>query len=91
MLYCVCTGRLTESRRQVTGAHDTAVETVLLLRQVVSTARFSSIEQLLAMLRSVGTRLIAAQPKGALVPPLSHIAPDTFRMQRSPWGTWFVA
>ncbi|CAE6516954.1 unnamed protein product [Rhizoctonia solani] len=50
-------------RRQVSGAHDTAVETVLLLRQVVSTARFSSIEQLLAMLRSVGKRLIAAQPK----------------------------
>ncbi|KAG8693486.1 GCD complex subunit gcd7 [Ceratobasidium sp. 394] len=50
-------------RRQVTGAHDTAVETVLLLRQVVSTARFSSLAQLLAMLRSVGTRLVAAQPK----------------------------
>ncbi|CAE7089771.1 unnamed protein product, partial [Rhizoctonia solani] len=50
-------------RRQVSGAHDTAVETVLLLRQVVSTARFSSIEQLLSMLRSVGTRLVAAQPK----------------------------
>ncbi|CAE6488759.1 unnamed protein product [Rhizoctonia solani] len=50
-------------RRQITGAHDTAVETVLLLRQVVSTARFSSIEQLLSMLRSVGTRLVAAQPK----------------------------
>ncbi|KAJ1309593.1 hypothetical protein OPQ81_006366 [Rhizoctonia solani] len=50
-------------RRQVTGAHDTAVETVLLLRQVVSTARFSSIDQLLAMIRGVGTRLVAAQPK----------------------------
>ncbi|ELU44960.1 IF-2B domain-containing protein [Rhizoctonia solani AG-1 IA] len=50
-------------RRQITGAHDTAVETVLLLRQVVSTARFSSIDQLLDMIRSVGTRLVAAQPK----------------------------
>ncbi|KAF8759046.1 nagb rpia CoA transferase-like protein [Rhizoctonia solani] len=39
------------------------LETVLLLRQVVSTARFSSIDQLLDMIRSVGTRLVAAQPK----------------------------
>ncbi|KAG9123776.1 GCD complex subunit gcd7 [Ceratobasidium sp. 392] len=50
-------------RRQITGAHDTAVETVLLLRQVVSTARFSSLAQLLNMLRSVGKRLVDAQPK----------------------------
>lgn len=52
--------------RQVVGSRETALETVLVLRQVVSKARFSNIDQLIALIRSVGRRLVEAQPKGAL-------------------------
>jgi translation initiation factor eIF-2B subunit beta len=39
---------------------------VLVLRQVVSRARFSNIDQLVAIIKSVGRKLVDAQPKGAL-------------------------
>ena len=50
--------------RQVKGSREAALETVLLLRQVVASARFSSIEQLLGIVKGVGRRLVEAQPKG---------------------------
>ncbi|TCD66190.1 GCD complex subunit gcd7 [Steccherinum ochraceum] len=50
-------------RRQVVGSRDAALETVLVLRQVVSRAKFSNIDQLVAIIRSVGKRLVEAQPK----------------------------
>jgi translation initiation factor eIF-2B subunit beta len=50
-------------RRQVVGSRPAALETLLLLRQVVSKARFSNIEQLVDIIRSVGRRLVQAQPK----------------------------
>ncbi|KAH9928477.1 eukaryotic translation initiation factor 2B beta subunit [Epithele typhae] len=50
-------------RRQVVGSRGAALETVLVLRQVVSKARFSNIQQLIAIIREVGRRLVAAQPK----------------------------
>lgn len=50
--------------RQVIGSRQTALETVLLLRQVVASAKFNSIEQLIGMVKGVGKRLIEAQPKG---------------------------
>ncbi|KAI0710457.1 eukaryotic translation initiation factor 2B beta subunit [Cerioporus squamosus] len=50
-------------RRQVVGSREAALETVLVLRQVVSKARFSNIQQLIAIIREVGRRLAAAQPK----------------------------
>ncbi|KAI6109708.1 hypothetical protein F5141DRAFT_1004476 [Pisolithus sp. B1] len=51
-------------RRQVVGSQQTALETVLVLRQVVSKARFSNIDQLVDVIRSVGRKLVEAQPKG---------------------------
>ncbi|KAI6150672.1 hypothetical protein BKA82DRAFT_993017 [Pisolithus tinctorius] len=50
-------------RRQVVGSRETALETVLVLRQVVSKARFSNIDQLVDTIRSVGRKLVEAQPK----------------------------
>ncbi|KAJ3989177.1 hypothetical protein F5890DRAFT_1549814 [Lentinula detonsa] len=50
-------------RRQLVGSRATALETLLVLRQVVSKARFSNIDQLVNIIRSVGRRLVDAQPK----------------------------
>ncbi|KAG7092699.1 hypothetical protein E1B28_009030 [Marasmius oreades] len=50
-------------RKQVVGSRATALETLLVLRQVVSKARFSNIDQLVEIIRSVGRRLVDAQPK----------------------------
>lgn len=49
---------------QVVGSRETALETILVLRQVVSKARFSNIDQLVEIIRSVGRKLVDAQPKG---------------------------
>ena len=46
------------------GSRATALETLLVLRQVVSKARFSNMEQLVEIIRHVGRRLVEAQPKG---------------------------
>ncbi|KAG8934596.1 GCD complex subunit gcd7 [Tulasnella sp. 418] len=54
-------------RRQVAGAHQTASETVLVLRSVISSAKFSSLEQLVSIIKSVGRVLVDAQPKGESV------------------------
>ena len=51
-------------RRQVIGSRTAALETVLVLRQVVSKARFSNIDQLVGLIRDVGRRLAEVQPKG---------------------------
>ncbi|KAI0332610.1 eukaryotic translation initiation factor 2B beta subunit [Cubamyces sp. BRFM 1775] len=50
-------------RRQVVGSREAALETALVLRQVVSKARFSNIQQLITVIREVGRRLAEAQPK----------------------------
>ncbi|KAF8447853.1 hypothetical protein L210DRAFT_3715759 [Boletus edulis BED1] len=50
-------------RRQIVGSRETALETVLVLRQVISKARFSNIDQLVETIRSVGRKLVDAQPK----------------------------
>jgi len=50
-------------RRQVVGSRETALETALVLRQIVSKARFQNITQLVEIIRSVGRKLIEAQPK----------------------------
>jgi translation initiation factor eIF-2B subunit beta len=52
-------------RRQIVGSRQAALETVLVLRQVISKARFSNFDQLVEMIRSVGRRLVEAQPKGS--------------------------
>ncbi|KAI0819080.1 eukaryotic translation initiation factor 2B beta subunit [Irpex lacteus] len=50
-------------RRQVVGSREAALETVKVLRQVVSRAKFSNIDQLVTLIRSIGKRLVEAQPK----------------------------
>ncbi|KAJ3762694.1 hypothetical protein FB446DRAFT_646428 [Lentinula raphanica] len=50
-------------RRQLVGSRAAALETLLVLRQVVSKARFSNIDQLVNIIRAVGRRLVEAQPK----------------------------
>jgi translation initiation factor eIF-2B subunit beta len=40
------------------------LETVLVLRQVITKARFSTIEELIELIKSVGRKLVEAQPKG---------------------------
>ena len=50
--------------RQIVGSRATALETLLVLRQVISKARFSNFEQLVEIVRDVGRRLVDAQPKG---------------------------
>lgn len=53
--------------RQVVGSREAALETVRVLRQVVSKAKFSNIDQLVSLIHAVGRRLVEAQPKGALL------------------------
>ena len=55
---------LTTHIRQIVGSRRAALETLLVLRQVVSKARFSNIEQLVEIIHSAGRRLVDAQPKG---------------------------
>ncbi|TIB07456.1 hypothetical protein E3P89_03829 [Wallemia ichthyophaga] len=50
-------------RRKIVGSNQTALETALLLRLVVSNAKFSSIEELLAIVEAVGQSLLDSQPK----------------------------
>ncbi|KAL1939139.1 hypothetical protein VTO73DRAFT_10180 [Trametes versicolor] len=50
-------------RRQVVGSREAALETAIVLRQVVSKARFTNIQQLITIIREVGRRLAEAQPK----------------------------
>jgi translation initiation factor eIF-2B subunit beta len=60
------------NHRQVIGSREAALETVLLLRQVVSKARFSNIDQLVEIIQSVGRILVEAQPKGARLHNMSY-------------------
>lgn len=59
--------------RQLIGSREVALEVVRLLREVVTGARFTSIEQLLQHLRQIGDKLQRAGPKGewGMIGPLS--------------------
>jgi translation initiation factor eIF-2B subunit beta len=46
------------------GSRVAALETVLVVRQVVTKAKFSNINQLIDIIRTVGRKLVEAQPKG---------------------------
>jgi len=50
-------------RRQLVGARLTALKTVHVLRQVIATAQFSSIGELIDLLKAAGRQLQNAQPK----------------------------
>ena len=57
---------LTTRVRQIVGSRRAALETLFVLRQVVSKARFSNIDQLVEVIHSAGRRLVEAQPKGEI-------------------------
>jgi hypothetical protein len=50
--------------REISSSRHAALETAQLLYRFVGAAKFASIEQLIGMIKDVGTRLIAANPKG---------------------------
>lgn len=57
------------SSRQVCGSRQAALETLFVLQKVVSEAHFSHIDELLDLVKSIGARLVRAQPKGAKTTP----------------------
>ncbi|KAJ9090932.1 hypothetical protein QFC19_009358 [Naganishia cerealis] len=50
-------------RREISSSRHAALETAQLLYRFVGAAKFASIEQLIGMIKAVGSRLIAANPK----------------------------
>jgi len=52
--------------RQIKGGRETALKTLLVLQRVVGEARYTQIEELLEIVKSVGSRLVEAQPKGTV-------------------------
>jgi translation initiation factor 2B subunit (eIF-2B alpha/beta/delta family) len=50
--------------RQIVGSYEVAKETAIILRQVVSTTRWSDASVLVQIITDLGRRLVAAQPKG---------------------------
>ncbi|KAJ9123371.1 hypothetical protein QFC22_001570 [Naganishia vaughanmartiniae] len=50
-------------RREITSSRHAAQETAQLLYRFVGAAKFASIEQLIGMIKTVGSRLVAANPK----------------------------
>ncbi|KAJ7582979.1 eukaryotic translation initiation factor 2B beta subunit [Mycena floridula] len=75
-------------RRQIVGSRATAIETILVLRQVLSKARFSNIEQLVDIIRGVGRKLSEAQPKensvGNTVRKVLHHLREEYSSSQSP-------
>jgi translation initiation factor 2B subunit (eIF-2B alpha/beta/delta family) len=53
--------------RQVVGSYEVAKETAIILRQAVSTTRWYNVDLLIEFITDLGSRLVAAQPKGNLV------------------------
>lgn len=51
-------------RNQIPSGFQIALETALLLRQMVSAARWSDINQLITQIQKWGSKLIEAQPRG---------------------------
>ncbi|EEB06533.1 translation initiation factor eIF2B beta subunit [Schizosaccharomyces japonicus yFS275] len=49
-------------RRQVKGAFPVAVESALVMRQVISQTRWSTVDQLLQIVHTIGNKLVKAQP-----------------------------
>lgn len=50
--------------RKVQGPFAVAVETALVMRQVISQTRWSTVDQLIDTVRAVGSTLVKAQPTG---------------------------
>lgn len=65
MLQIPCSPRATI--RQVVGSRQAALETALVLRQVISKERFHNLGQLVDIIRHVGKKLVEAQPKGLTI------------------------
>ncbi|RUS28302.1 translation initiation factor eIF-2B beta subunit [Jimgerdemannia flammicorona] len=70
-------------RRQIIGSYEVAKETAQILRQAVSTTRWSQASTLLSVIKDVGRRLVAAQPReqavGNIVRRVLKIIRETIR------------
>ncbi|KAL1920911.1 uncharacterized protein VTP21DRAFT_11546 [Calcarisporiella thermophila] len=50
-------------RRQIVGSFNVAIETAMLMRKVVSQSRWNRVNQIIAIVKDVGIRLMEAQPR----------------------------
>jgi translation initiation factor eIF-2B subunit beta len=57
----------TRLNREISSSRHAALETAQLLYRFVGAAKFASIEQLIGMIKEMGMRLVAANPKGEFV------------------------
>jgi translation initiation factor 2B subunit (eIF-2B alpha/beta/delta family) len=60
--------RISSPTREISSSRHAALETAQLLYRFVGAAKFASIEQLIGMIKDVGARLVAANPKGESSP-----------------------
>ncbi|KZV65917.1 nagb/rpia/CoA transferase-like protein [Peniophora sp. CONT] len=78
-------------RRQVVGSRQAALETVVVLRQVIAKARFQNIQQLVGIIRNVGRTLVQAQPKehsvGNIIRRLLHHVREEYQNAKKNDGT----
>lgn len=49
-------------KREIVGSFNIAIETILVLRNAISTARWTTHTQLISIIQSISTKLSAAQP-----------------------------
>ena len=49
---------------QIVGSRNVALATAALVQAIVRTAKFSTIDQLVTLLKAVGNKLVEANPKG---------------------------
>lgn len=55
-------------KRQVVGSRNIALATAQLCHTVVRSAKFTTIDELLALVKAVGRKLVEANPKGEVLP-----------------------
>ncbi|KAG9055018.1 GCD complex subunit gcd7 [Serendipita sp. 407] len=70
-------------RRQLVGARESALETTLLMKYIVSHAKFNTIHELIAIIKAAGRRLVEAQPKEHTV---GNIVRRILRLIREEWA-----
>lgn len=60
-------------RRQIVGSLNVALATGALIQNVVRTVRYSTVEELIAIIKSIGRRLVNANPRGECLTSLSGV------------------
>ncbi|PVF98854.1 nagb/rpia/CoA transferase-like protein [Serendipita vermifera] len=70
-------------RRQLAGAQESALETTLLMKYIVTNAKFATIDGLIATIKAAGRRLVEAQPKEHTV---GNVIRRILRLIREEWS-----